>query len=57
MRNQRHTVSSAPPGYYARRFIERMNEYIQPALRGDREDAALMQEIRSFDWDQYDFYQ
>ena len=59
MCNKKRTVSSAPPGYYAKRFVESMNEYIQPTLSqlqvGQSPDGRdLMAEIENHDWEQYD---
>lgn len=37
LRKPRYAVSTSPPGYYAHRFVERMNKYILPELQSDLE--------------------
>ena len=59
MHKPKYTVSTSPPGFYAKRFVLRMNEYILPVLHEHAESASdeertLMQEILSHDWRQYD---
>ena len=48
-----YLVSSAPPGYYGQRFVERMNIYIKPVLG---EDHPLMQRAAATyaSWDLHD---
>ena len=44
-------VSSCPTGDYGKRFVERMNVYIQPKLN---ENHKFMQAHHEFDWKLYD---
>merc|ERR1712086_346240 len=51
LRGGKKAVSSAPPGYFAKRFVDRMNEYIHPRLD---DKHPIMQEIALEDWRKYD---
>ena len=53
LRKDRYAVSSSPPGYYAKRFYERMNLYIKPVLP---DDHLMMVRHYLHDWRQYDYY-
>eukprot|EP00656_Telonema_subtile_P032628 TRINITY_DN3586_c0_g2_i1.p1 TRINITY_DN3586_c0_g2~~TRINITY_DN3586_c0_g2_i1.p1 ORF type:complete len:438 (-),score=102.33 TRINITY_DN3586_c0_g2_i1:93-1406(-) len=53
LRRDRWAVSTSPPGYYAHRFVQRMNEYIQPELD---EEHPLMVKIAQEDWRSYDYF-
>ena len=54
LRKGKYRVSSSPPGYYGKRFVERMNEYILPKLP---DDSDFMRRHHQFDWEgEYNFY-
>ena len=58
LRKDKYAVSSSAPGYYGKRFVERMNEYIlsEPEMKDDPDGSTFMAELEDIKWHQYDTY-
>jgi len=54
MRKDRFSVSSNPPGFYAKRFLLRMNEYIQPIIPGYAHHVDTIGKAQGISWESYD---